>query len=270
MIYTFYFANLKKLPKNIVPISICGKAPEWYTGLQYKKLAPKYDFFMKWKENHDNDFYIEHFNKEVLDLLDSKKVIEDLTKLSNNQDIALICYEKPGDFCHRHLVAEWLTKNGYNCTEYSESLITEEHIDLFKVEGYVYAHCISSDFVMGGGIALLFTQKGVKQKLLDNYPQAWNGVGYGIPVFMKNHIVYNLVTKEKVYYKPTYETLKQSLESLREWILQAYKCGQVPYLKIAMPLIGCGLDMLEWDKVKPIIEEVFNNTGIEIKICIWP
>lgn len=48
MIYTSYFAKLKSLPDNIVPISICGKAPNWYTGLQYKKLAPKYDFFMEW------------------------------------------------------------------------------------------------------------------------------------------------------------------------------------------------------------------------------
>ena len=52
MIYTTYFAKLKDLPDYIIPISICGKAPDWYKGLQYKKLAPKYDFFMKWKKNH--------------------------------------------------------------------------------------------------------------------------------------------------------------------------------------------------------------------------
>ena len=51
MIYTSYFAKLKSLPENIIPISICGKAPDWYKGLQYKKLAPKYDFFMEWKKN---------------------------------------------------------------------------------------------------------------------------------------------------------------------------------------------------------------------------
>ena len=39
-IYTSYFANLKNLPDNVCPISICGKAPDWYKGLQYKKLAP--------------------------------------------------------------------------------------------------------------------------------------------------------------------------------------------------------------------------------------
>lgn len=50
MIYTSYFAQLKNFPKDFVPISICGKAPDWYQGLQYKKLAPKWEFFQEWKK----------------------------------------------------------------------------------------------------------------------------------------------------------------------------------------------------------------------------
>lgn len=119
-IYTSYFAKLRSLPENIVPISICGKAPDWYTELQYKKLAPKYGFFMEWKKTHDNDYYIEHFDSEVLNLLDAKTIYEELSKMSDGKDIALICYEKPSDFCHRHLVAKWLTKNGIPCEEYYE------------------------------------------------------------------------------------------------------------------------------------------------------
>lgn len=132
MIYTSYFAKLKSLPDNIIPISICGKAPDWYKGLQYKKLAPKYDFFMKWKENHDNDYYIKCFNEQVLNKLNAEQTVKELYKLISNMalnpklfsdrslvpDIALICYEKPSDFCHRHLVADWLNKNGFKCEEY--------------------------------------------------------------------------------------------------------------------------------------------------------
>lgn len=123
MIYTSYFAKLKSLPNNIVPISICGKAPDWYTGLQYKKLAPKYDFFMEWKKNHDNEYYIKCFNEQVLSKLNATDVILDLSKICygfnvGECDICLICYEKPTDFCHRHLVADWLNQNGYKCDEY--------------------------------------------------------------------------------------------------------------------------------------------------------
>ena len=80
MIYTSYFAKIKSLPEYIIPVSICAKVPTWYEGLQYKKLAPKYDFFMKWKENHDNDYYIKCFNEQVLNNLD---IIKTLTELYN-------------------------------------------------------------------------------------------------------------------------------------------------------------------------------------------
>ena len=132
MIYTSYFAQLKNLPDNIIPISICGKAPDWYHGLQYKKLAPKYDFFMKWKENHDNNYYIKCFNKQVLSKLGRLKILNDLQLLipnnikekmnspvwnNENFHIALICYEKPSEFCHRHLVADWLKEYGIEVEE---------------------------------------------------------------------------------------------------------------------------------------------------------
>ena len=118
MIYTSYFANLKSLPPDIMPISICGKAPDWYKGLQYKKLAPQYSFFMKWKETHDNDYYIECFNERVLNKLSPHSVIIELYAMSQGKDIALICYEKPNDFCHRHLVADWFNKHGIECKEW--------------------------------------------------------------------------------------------------------------------------------------------------------
>lgn len=132
MIFTSYFAKLNKLPENVIPISICGKAPAWYTGAQYKKLAPRYDFFMKWKESHDDSYYIEHFQAEVLDVLSVTQVLTELQILmpddiktqmrspfynNPNWHVALICYEKPSDFCHRHLVAGWLRSNGYDCDE---------------------------------------------------------------------------------------------------------------------------------------------------------
>lgn len=125
MIYTSYFAKLKSLPENIIPISICGKAPNWYKGLQYKKLAPKYNFFMEWKKNHDNDYYIKCFNEQVLGKLDWFQVYEELQDLAatcgkQHYEIALICYEKPSDFCHRHLVADWFNKNLVACEEWGK------------------------------------------------------------------------------------------------------------------------------------------------------
>ena len=121
LLYTTYFARLKKLPSDIIPVSICGKAPDWYTGIQYKKLAPKYDFFMKWKTDHDNNSYIDSFNTRVLKELTTDQVLADLTTLTNNaKKVALVCYEKPDDFCHRHLVADWFKQHMITCIEWRD------------------------------------------------------------------------------------------------------------------------------------------------------
>lgn len=119
MIYTTYFNNLINLPDNIIPISICGKAPHYWIGRQYKKLAPKYDFFRVWKQTHDNDYYIEQFNKQVLNNLDPAQVMNELLQgIPNDCTIALVCYERPNQLCHRHLVADWLRSSGYEVSEY--------------------------------------------------------------------------------------------------------------------------------------------------------
>ena len=119
MIYTSYLSNVKNLPKDVVPIAICGGQITGWKYPRYSKLAPKWKFFSEWKKTHDNDYYIEHFNAEVLSVLNQRQVVEDLMRLSENKDVALICYERPEAFCHRHLVADWLRKAGYEVEEYS-------------------------------------------------------------------------------------------------------------------------------------------------------
>ena len=118
MIYTSYFAKVNKLPDNIVPISISAKPPRGYKGLQYKKLAPTYQILMDWKETGDTETYIEEYDDNVLSNFKPVKIVTELIQMSEGKDIALICFEKPDDFCHRHLVAEWLTNAGFECSEY--------------------------------------------------------------------------------------------------------------------------------------------------------
>lgn len=135
MIFTSYFAKLNKLPKNVFPVAICAKVPEWYKGARYDDLAPDYNMLMQWKRDHNDDNYAKRFNKMVLDDLDVFGAIHGLGSLLptemryqmhkpvwRNPDwhIALVCYEKPDDFCHRHLVADWLRRNGFECEEWSE------------------------------------------------------------------------------------------------------------------------------------------------------
>ena len=125
MIYTTYFAKLKKLPENIKPIAICAKPPNGYTGPLYRTLAPRYDFFAKYKISGDKEEFTENYIGQVLNQLNPARVVTELYYqlglAPNTCDIALVCFEKSSDFCHRHLVAEWLRKAGYACEEWSEN-----------------------------------------------------------------------------------------------------------------------------------------------------
>lgn len=137
--------------------------------------------------------------------------------------------------------------------------ITIENRDLFTVpQGYYLAHCISADFALGAGIAKAFDEiYNMRFKLFRDYDDyVYEG---GDALLVDN--VYNLVTKPKCYHKPTYEALRESLETMKK-IMEMWSTT-----KLAMPKIGCGLDRLEWDKVYDIICEVFENTDVEILIC---
>ncbi len=113
-LFTGYFAQMKKyVNRDLTCVSICGKAPFWYKGLEYKTLAPKYSFFIKYKNKEINEEeYTSEYYKLVLDNLDPKKVLEEIDSITfNMNNIILLCYEKPGDFCHRHIVSKWLSEN---------------------------------------------------------------------------------------------------------------------------------------------------------------
>jgi hypothetical protein len=132
--------------------------------------------------------------------------------------------------------------------------------DLFTIgDDYYLAHCISADFALGAGIAKTFNSKyDMRFKLFNNYP---NYIYRGGDALLVDN-VFNLVTKAKFFQKPTYESLTEALEMMKD------KMISLNITKLAMPTIGCGLDRLQWSLVKYIIENVFTNTEVNIIICI--
>lgn len=150
--------------------------------------------------------------------------------------------------------------------------IREEYRDLFTVPtDYVLVHCISADFTMGAGIAREFAKRGVK-KYLQTSEFALNTceserVGVCYTTFKTEwKAVFNLITKQKYWQKPTYKSLQTALNEASKLCgaMESYGCT----MKLAIPRIGCGLDRLEWAKVKKIIKATFANTDVEILVCI--
>lgn len=142
-----------------------------------------------------------------------------------------------------------------NYKEVNGDLFTDNKADML-------VHCISRDAAMGAGIAKIFRSKypDMKKHILDIKPNIGDAVNY-FDRENKRYIA-NLITKEKFFNKPTYNTFEQAIKSLKQLAIDK------GVAHIAMPKIGAGLDRLNWEKNREIIQEVFKNVDIEIVVYI--
>lgn len=116
MIKTSYFSSRKYDPKEGISISLY--APFW-KGPTCKELCPTKQILAWWKSLTQEEqksikyqsIYERLYRRDVLAHLN---VHEFYQKLNNK---TLLCFEKTGDFCHRHIVAKWFNENGYNASE---------------------------------------------------------------------------------------------------------------------------------------------------------
>lgn len=143
---------------------------------------------------------------------------------------------------------------------------TETHKNVFSLyPKYDLVQCISADFGMGAGIALQFNEElNMKHIMLKNHP------GY-LKYWQENKLthdciyeegVYNLITKERCFHKPTIKSMRGALMDMKSIVLKDGRNG-----KIGMPRIGCGLDNMNWEEVKCLVQEVFADTDVDIVVC---
>lgn len=142
-------------------------------------------------------------------------------------------------------------------------ILKESKGDLFRLdEKYALAHCISLDCKMGAGIAVQFDKrfKGMKSYLKRCVAENNLKDPCVIPYSDNDRLIFNLITKEKYWHKPTYRTIEATIEDM------AFMCKTYNIKYLAIPYIGCGMDKLQWGKVKPLIEKHFNDLDVEIQV----
>ena len=105
---TSYFGNMHNEGNYI---SIARRNPDWFEGRTMIKLAPDWSLI---KAGYSRKKFEYEYRKRILEKLDPAKVYEEL-----GEDAILLCWEKPQDFCHREVVADWLEENieGLEITE---------------------------------------------------------------------------------------------------------------------------------------------------------
>ena len=144
-------------------------------------------------------------------------------------------------------------------------ILNEEKGDLFKLDKgkYAFAHCISLACEMGKGIAQRFVKefKGLKTFCKCEVEKDRLTTPSIIMYYNKNlDMVFNLVTKNNYWDKPTYETITKCIEEMADI------CRDCGAKNLAIPRIGCGLDNLQWSKVREIIEDKFKDIDINIEV----
>jgi hypothetical protein len=101
-IYTGYFAKISRYRLvGLTTISI-ARFNKYYSGASLKLLAPSVEMI-----HEPESIYIPKYQL-ILSRLSKQGIIDEILRLSGGKDCILLCYEKPTDFCHRHLVAKWL------------------------------------------------------------------------------------------------------------------------------------------------------------------
>ena len=141
--------------------------------------------------------------------------------------------------------------------EIAPKLYHELHGNLFHSTDSI-AHCVSADFKLSAGIA-----RKIRRKYPTQYPSNIDHVLN--PLFPQwlpeeKRYIYHLITKQKFHNKPTYSTLRSSLEHMR---IHAESNG---ISRISLPCIGSGLDKLSWPMVRQLIQEVFRTSSVVITV----
>jgi hypothetical protein len=107
-----FTSNFATSARDLNAVAISRGVPVWFKGKKYPALAPEAWMIKKDCPLSEVEWTAE-YHKRILSKLNAKKVLKDLGSGS-----VLLCWEKPGEFCHRRIVAAWLEKEtGIECPE---------------------------------------------------------------------------------------------------------------------------------------------------------
>jgi len=100
VIFTSNFKIAGNLPQAV---AISRGIPRGWQGRRCKALAPPRDLI----KIMEPERFIPLYRAQVLDQLDPMQVIREM----GGDNFIMLCFEPPGEFCHRRVVAAWLRKH---------------------------------------------------------------------------------------------------------------------------------------------------------------
>ena len=138
-------------------------------------------------------------------------------------------------------------------------MLVEHNGDLFNCPHHIsLSHAVSGDFSMHRGLAREFR---ARYESVDFLRAQRKPVGTCAVLPLENRYIFYLVTKRRFYNKPTYSSVRAAFKSLKRLL------NELELTQIALPgHVCCGLDKLNWERIKQILREVFAGSGIVVHV----
>lgn len=117
MIYTSYYGNIRNLSANTLTARISRGAPV-DCSVCIPWLYPSASLLRRFKAGEcSEEDYVEEYLQQLDDVPQSDWVwLLELCR-KNGKNLALICFETPNTFCHRHIIAAVLNRMGIAACE---------------------------------------------------------------------------------------------------------------------------------------------------------
>ena len=117
MIYTSYYAKASKI-KNAILVQVSNSSPIQVDYI-IRSAIPTWGIVSAHKNKKISDIqYTERYLADT-NFTAVKAKLDAIQEAHKDKDIILLCYEKTGTFCHRHILAEKLNKDyGLNIKEW--------------------------------------------------------------------------------------------------------------------------------------------------------
>lgn len=105
-VYTSFWANPELGDLDARLVSISRGQPRWPLPFRYKRLRALAPNDEAWQEKDMERFEAAYIVQ--LEALGIRCVLADLERIAGNHACVLLCWEKPGEFCHRRVLASWI------------------------------------------------------------------------------------------------------------------------------------------------------------------
>jgi uncharacterized protein (DUF488 family) len=105
-LYTSFWANRELADVDAQIVSISRGEPRWRLPFAYRRLRELAPGDEAWRQKGRESF--EETYRAQLEEIGAAAILERLERIGGARPVVMLCWEKPGEFCHRRVLADFL------------------------------------------------------------------------------------------------------------------------------------------------------------------